>query len=234
MRIIIPLAGPDYLNNGEIKGRQKTVDGNLLESILRSRPWYGLIPSENYKFVFLDKKVLREFFYNDIKEFLPKSSAVFLSETSKGAALSVMSCLSNFDLSVDSPLLIDLADISFHKDGIDYSDIFNEQNADILIHTFRSFSNQFSFAEVSKNGNVINIKEKELISNNALIGTYFFKSFNIFIKALHNSLYNFNDYSFNGLLYISPILNYLISEKYKVRCINCNLKDDFSSLSHTI
>ena len=234
MRIVIPLAGPDYLNNGKIKGLQKTLDGNLLESILRSRPWYGLIPSENYKFVFLDKKELREFFYNDIKEFLPKSSAVFLSETSKGAALSVMSCLSNFDLSVDSPLLIDLADISFHKDEIDYSNIFNQQNADILVHTFKSFSNQFSFAKVSENGEVINIKEKELISNNALIGTYFFKSFNIFIKALHNSLYKFNDYSFNGLLYVSPILNYLISKKYKVRCINCFLKDDYSSLSHPI
>ncbi len=231
MKIIIPLAGPDYCMNGIVKGLKDTEAGPLLQSILQSRPWFKLFPSENYKFIFLDKAELRKFFFNEVKNFLPNASAIFIGTVTKGAALSVMSCLSTFDLSNDSPLLIDLADLSFHSHNVDYLNIFDKYKADVLLNTFNSNSSSFSYAKVSKSGKVINLKEKEVISHNALVGTYFFKSFHLYIKAFQSSILNFNNYSFNNLLYISPILNDLLKDKnkYVIKCIKSDLKNDFSS-----
>ena len=236
MKIIIPLAGPNYLSRGVIKGQIMTSRGPLLRSILESRPWFNIFPSESYVFIFLEHEKLRTFFYRDIKKFLPKSQAIFLSKETKGAALSALNGLTLFDLSESFPLLIDLADISFSCTKNYSSNIFNLYDSDVLINTFISQNESFSFAQVDKNNIVKVIKEKIVISNKALVGTYFFRSFNIYLKAIERSLNSFKNYSYNDLLFISPILNSLIcnktSENFKIKCIESKLIDDYSTIFH--
>ena len=52
MYIIVPLAGPDFIdNNGNIKGEKIYNNNEILYEILNSRPWHDAVPSSNYIFI---------------------------------------------------------------------------------------------------------------------------------------------------------------------------------------
>ena len=62
MKVIIPLAGPDYFSESIPKGLKDYGNGPFLKWILQSRPWYSEIPHKNYTFIFLDCNESRSFF----------------------------------------------------------------------------------------------------------------------------------------------------------------------------
>jgi dTDP-glucose pyrophosphorylase len=85
----------------------------------------------------------------------------------------------------------------------------NKNNPDGLIITTNSDSCKWSYAKVNNNGYITQVKEKEVISQYATVGIYYFKRGNDFIisadEMIHKELKVNNEY------YTCPVYNILIN-----------------------
>ena len=90
-----------------------------------------------------------------------------------------------------------------------YSDIIS----DGFIPCFHGEGTHWSFVKLDDIGNVIEVREKERISNNCTVGAYYFAS-----AKLYSSMYNeyYNNIDQKGEKYIAPLYNYMISKGIKV------------------
>lgn len=128
-----------------------------------------------------------------------------ISETdTKG---SVSSCYLAKDLiDNDLPLIVFCPDIYFEPKFIPTDDMFKD---DGLILTFKANSANYSYVQQDKNNHVTMTAEKVVISDNASVGVYCFKSGKSFIRlaelATSSNLTSNNEY------YICPLYNILIA-----------------------
>ena len=84
---------------------------------------------------------------------------------------------------------------------------------DGFIPCFKGKGNHWSFVRLDKNGKVIEIKEKERISENCTVGAYYFKTCDLY-KNIYCEYYNNNQENtlINGEKYVAPLYNYLLSK----------------------
>ena len=80
--------------------------------------------------------------------------------------------------------------------------------------SFESDSPKYSYAEIDENNIVLRTAEKEVISNHALCGAYFFSSGKRF-KEIAHQLMNAQNFA-KPEYYVSLLYNYLIAAKEKV------------------
>jgi NDP-sugar pyrophosphorylase family protein len=107
-----------------------------------------------------------------------------LNKSTNGSADTVMK-ISHL-LAKSDPILIVDCDIEFSSNGFfDYiNDEVENSRYDGCIAFFNSNEDKFSFAEIiTETGLVSRVAEKEVISNNAIIGAYYFKDFLLFYQA---------------------------------------------------
>ena len=152
-----------------------------------------------------------------IQAFLPEAKIFSVQKTTRGAvetclmaenaiedndAVVVMDC----DLEFRSKRFIELIKESLSK---------SEEDADGgALVSFESDSPKYSYAEVDNNNVVFRTAEKEVISNHALCGAYFFSSGRRFKQIAHQLM---NEQNFaKPEYYISLLDNYLIAAGEKV------------------
>ena len=152
-----------------------------------------------------------------IQAFLPEAKIFSVQKTTRGAvetclmaenaiedndAVVVMDC----DLEFRSKRFIELIKESLSK---------SEEDADGgALVSFESDSPKYSYAEVDNNNVVFRTAEKEVISNHALCGAYFFSSGRRFKQIAHQLM---NEQNFaKPEYYISLLYNYLIAAGEKV------------------
>lgn len=87
-------------------------------------------------------------------------------------------------------------------------------NLDGCIPVFSSKSDKWSYAEVDNNGFVVRTAEKNVISNHATVGVYYWKNKNLCISSIEEMKRN-NDMT-NNEHYVCPAYNYLIKNDGKV------------------
>ncbi len=126
---------------------------------------------------------------------------VELDSVTKGQAETVMYC-EKF-LNPLNPILIYNIDTYVNPDYIKPSDY----NFKSWIPYFKTSKQNFSFIKVNEEGKVINVKEKEKISNMASVGLYGFESFESF-KLIYSEFYSKED---KKERYIAPMYNKLIA-----------------------
>ena len=83
-----------------------------------------------------------------------------------------------------------------------------------MVVVFNSDSIAHSYVTLDDNGYVTNAAEKEVISNYAVGGLYYYRRGSDFVKYSHQLIEN-ND-RVNGEFYICPVFNYLISDGGKI------------------
>jgi hypothetical protein len=219
---IVPLAGPDFeFEDGSVKS-ERLVDGQqLLRRALESRPWWlaGLLKSEDLIFVMRNTMCSRRFATQSVANWYPRSRFIFLSDYSRGAALSV-ACATGLVTSYDDPIVVDLCDIMFDCDIGLVKQLGISPTLGALTVTFPSNKPIYSYLECDKKGYVIRSREKEVISDHASAGVYFFNSVSIYWKALSYSIEHRDVLSHNGLIYVCPMINGVIDQGLDVRCIN--------------
>lgn len=91
----------------------------------------------------------------------------------------------------------------------------NDFKGDGFLHCFHAEGEHWSFVKLNEYGNAIQIAEKERISNNCSIGSYYFKSCELF-ETTYRDFYEF-DLNNTKEKYIAPMYNYLISKNKKVK-----------------
>ena len=102
----------------------------------------------------------------------------------------------NIDTYIEPPYLSNI--INYNSDG------------DVIC--FSAPGNHWSFVKTDENNNVIEVKEKERISDNCSVGAYYFKKFGDFLAAYAKGEKAKNE------LYIAPLYNTLIENHLKVSC----------------
>lgn len=150
-----------------------------------------------------------------IKEAIPDCQVIRLKEVTRGA---VETCLMAQELfSPQESLLILDCDLWFKSE--DYFQLIRSvmqgecDFAGALLY-FKSHNSRYSYAEIVR-GEVMRTAEKEVISNFALAGAWFFSSTNIFLMAAHSLLCNPISSELKEY-YVSLLYNYIIAEGFSV------------------
>ena len=213
MKVLVPLAGPEYFRDGHIKGLIKTPKGPLLLSTLQSRPWFKLIKSSNYCFVLHDSKEARYFADTYLKEWLNDCMVCFISHFTKGAAMSSLCGMGMLSDDSNEPIIIDLADIYFDTDIIPFDNISLDISG--IAFSFKSSLPKYSYLKLDQDGIIIEAKEKVVISDNASAGVYCFRNPSILLESISYILKNNVKYMHNNLFYVCPLFNGLVSRNLK-------------------
>lgn len=147
-----------------------------------------------------------------IKELYPGLNCkfMFIEKVTRGQAETVY--LTMPLCNPKEPIVIFNIDTFFSSSTLE-SNLLNE-GVDGVLGCFPSNENRFSFAALDQEGKyVVNVQEKEVISENALTGLYTFKELNDFCEAYE--YHEKNDLRTKGEFYIAPMYNYLIEKGRK-------------------
>lgn len=148
-----------------------------------------------------------------IKKLLPEANIFSVERTTRGAVETCLMAESAVD--PDDAVIVMDCDLEF------ISFDFNQKLVTCLalspdkaeggaLVSFTSDSPKYSYAEVDAEGKVIRTAEKEVISNHALCGAYFFATGRRFIEAAHE-LMNEPDFK-KPEYYVSLLYNYLLRD----------------------
>jgi NDP-sugar pyrophosphorylase family protein len=100
-----------------------------------------------------------------------------------------------------------------------------EWNSELFLHnvrlydgavvTYHNDTDKNSYARLDRKGNVVEIREKEVISNVSLNGIHYWKNGKDFVASAEEMINN-DDRAPNGEFYIAPTYNYMIRQNKKV------------------
>jgi hypothetical protein len=212
MQIIVPLAGPDFeLTDGTTRAERLVEGLPLLRLALETRSWWrsGAATAGDLVFILRDTSVSRHFAQALLQAWYPGSRTVFLGSLTGGAALTSLCGLALAD--DGSPICIDLADIVFNEE-VDPVAHFQDERMGGMLLTFESSNPAYSYAEIDAAGHVLRTAEKQVISNQASAGVYFFRDASILLRAIAHSIRHRASLSFNDLLYVCPLYNGVIAD----------------------
>tara|TARA_Y100000593_G_scaffold16106_1_gene31799 strand:+ start:25584 stop:26312 length:729 start_codon:yes stop_codon:yes gene_type:complete len=144
-----------------------------------------------------------------------KDSVVLdISELTDG---SVSSCLVAKEyINNNEELLITNCDQILYWNFQDFLSYCRVLDTEGVIVTYESSEEKNSYAKIDNKGNIIEVKEKEIISNLALNGVHYWKSGSLFVKSAEEMIKN-EDRNINGEYSVGPTYNYLIRRGNKVK-----------------
>lgn len=182
----------------------------------------ALPKSEKYVFVVRDFQIKEYAIDQHLKSFFPNSDIVELDHLTEGQAVT---CLMAKDLiNTSEPLVIGASDNGMIYDRDKFEQISKE--ADAIIFTFRNNPavlekpQAYGWVKVDDNLDVIQVSVKVPISQNpmkdhAVVGTFWFKSGNIFVEAAEHMIAA--NTRINNEFYVDECMNDLLSLGYKVK-----------------
>lgn len=230
INVVVPLAGPDIVRaDGSIKPLTPYRDSVLIQEILKNRSWVKKNKVEDIIFV-IQEIAETENLHKQLKTLFPNCKIVRLSNLTRGALMSAsagVAQIANHEL----PLCVDLVDINYDID-VDIYEYF-EKYSDVngLLFTFKSSNSSFSYVAV-ENEVCVKFKEKEVISDIASAGTYFYRNSGLFLNSVGWSLLNFEKISFKDNLFLCPSYNFFISMNNKVDVLNVDNVESISEKFH--
>lgn len=220
MNIIIPMAGKGnrFVNAGYKEPK-------MLVKV-KGRPMFywaikGLMNHfdvADITFVCLEEHLQTTNLKEEIRKFAQGSSIVTIQEYTRGQAETALKAAINLDhnkelLIFNCDTYIKCTRFSFNKD------------LDGQITVFKSNNPSLSYVKINKSDLVVEIAEKELISDNATVGLYYFKSTKLYIEACNDIIQK--KMNTNSEYYISKVYEELIKKGLK---IGINLADEFYPL----
>lgn len=225
---IVPLAGPDFERpDGSVKSAF-VVDGQpLLRAALESRPWWraGLLGAADLIFVLHDSPISRRFAAESLSHWYPGARIAFVGTYTAGAALSA-ACGVGLVEDFATPLVVDLCDFLLDCERAPVEDLASSDTIGGMAATFASDLPKYSYLECDGKGRVVRAREKIVISDRASAGIYFFRSAEIYLRALAHAMRHRAELAHKGLLYVCPLMNGVIAQGLEVRCLDAhNVRD---------
>jgi dTDP-glucose pyrophosphorylase len=93
--------------------------------------------------------------------------------------------------------------------------LHNARLYDGAVVTYHTDTEKNSFAKIDSQGNILEIREKEVISNISLNGIHYWKKGKYFVSSASEMIES-EDRAPNGEFYIGPSYNYMIKQGLKV------------------
>ncbi|MBR4308000.1 MAG: glycosyltransferase family 2 protein [Oscillospiraceae bacterium] len=168
------------------------------------------IPVESLTFVVLREHIDRFSIDTRIREYYPQARIVVLPRVLKGA---VLTCLAGIEgMQEDSEILFNDCDHGFLSSALEQF-LQCHKDADGVLLTFSSREPKFSFLAYGEDGYVSRTVEKQVISEDAICGAYYFRSVGQFRRVAESYLQNCSYKEF----FLSGVYNELIAAGGKVR-----------------
>lgn len=223
LHIIMPMAGEGsrFLKEGwttpkpliELKGTplfQRAISSVKIEDV-----------PMKYSFIVRQEHIDKYGIDKGIKALLPEANIFSVLKTTRGAVETCLMAESAID-DEDGVVVMD-CDLEFRSSQ--YIDILREElslpvkeaTGGALV-SFESDDTRYSYAALGEDGYVTRTAEKEVISNHALCGAYFFSSGKCFKEIAHRLL---DEPEFKKPeYYVSLLYNYLLEAGQRVRLAN--------------
>ncbi len=147
-------------------------------------------------------KILRQKYGQDVH-------IVVLDRVTQGTVCSCLEAAAFIDN--QHPLVIFTLDVNFHP-KFSYHQV---PECDGFLLTFKANSQNYSYAEVV-DGKVVRTAEKDVISPNAAVGIYMFKTGALFVAAAREMIEK--ELTTRGEYFVSPLYNLLIEKNLLVKC----------------
>ena len=220
LHIIMPMAGEGSRFKKEGWATPKPLillDGQpLFKHAIQSVSAEG-IPMK-YSFIVRQEHIEDYHIDKGIKSFLPEANIFSVLKTTRGA---VETCLmAEIAIEDDDAVIVMDCDLEFRS--VKFMEIIkvilsksmDEADGGALV-SFKSDNPKYSYAEVGEDGYVKRTAEKEVISNHALCGAYFFSTGKRFKQIAHQLL---NEPEFKKPeYYVSLLYNYMLKTGEKVQ-----------------
>lgn len=113
----------------------------------------------------------------------------------------------------DTPLLIANSDQIVDMDIKAYIDDSEKRNLDGSVLCFEDDDKKWSYAKLDENNLITMIREKEVISNNATVGIYYFHKGSDFVENAIDMIVR--NERVNNEFYVAPVYNYSIDKGNK-------------------
>jgi len=147
-----------------------------------------------------------------LQEWAPGSEVIPVHGITSGAAATVLKAKHLFD--DESSLVIANSDQWIEAHFGDFLSFMKDKDADGSIMTMDADDPKWSFAEISHEGKVLRVVEKEVISNQATVGIYGFRHGRDFVRFACEMISE--NFTVNGEHYVAPVYNWMIKAGKKI------------------
>ncbi len=207
LNIVIPMAG---------RGSRFAREGYELPKPLIDVHGYPMIeyvtknitPKCEHKFIYIcqEEHLIKYNLTEKLYEIAPGCEIVTVNHITEGAACTVL--LAERFIDNDDFLMIANSDQYVDIDIDIYLNSIKEHDG--LIMTMPATDPKWSFIKYDVNGYVTEVREKEVISNEATVGIYNYKSGKDFVKYARRMIDK--NVRVNGEFYVAPVYNEMIQE----------------------
>ena len=222
IHIIMPMAGEGsrFINEGWSTPKPLiTLHGKtLFQRAIGSIAIEG-VPLK-YSFIVRNEHIEKYSIDKQIWALLPEANIFSVLKTTRGAVETCLLAKSAID-SDDAIIVMD-CDLEFRSKDFNkaITEILSKPVDNInggLLVSFDANEPRYSYAEIDENNVVLRTAEKEVISNHALCGAYFFSKADSFLYAANKLL---NEVNFNKPeFYVSLLYNYLIQRGETIKLV---------------
>jgi len=143
----------------------------------------------------------------------PDCNIIEVNGVTEGAACTTL--LSKDIINNDNPLLVANSDQYVDWNTSEFLYKMQEQDADAGILTFESTHPKWSFVKIDEDGNVIEVAEKNPISNIATVGIYYWKRGSDYVKYAEKMIEK--NIRHNNEFYVCPVFNEAIKDGKKIK-----------------
>ena len=213
LNVVIPMAGA----GSRFKEAGYTFPKPLID--VKGKPMIQVVIENlglDANFIFIVQKEHREQFHLDNMLPLiagPNTTIVEVDGITEGAACTTL--LAKEYINSDSPLFFANSDQWVDWDPVQFMYDMQERQADGGIVTFNSTHPKWSFAKLDEFGNVLEVAEKNPISDNATVGYYYWKHGSDFVKYAEQMIEK--DIRVNNEFYVCPVFNEAIADGKEIR-----------------
>ncbi|MFO0922754.1 MAG: glycosyltransferase family 2 protein [Pirellulales bacterium] len=184
----------------------------------------NLRPKCDHRFIFLCLQEHLEKYPipSILNEVAPNHIVVPVEGVTQGAACTVL--LAHEYINSNDPLMIANSDqwVDFSIDR--YLDAMEDRNLDGLIMTMWADDPKWSFVRLDDAGEITEVVEKKVVSNEATVGIYNFKRGRDFVSAAESMIEK--DLRVNNEFYVAPAYNELIQNGQQIGYVNVGRERD--------
>ena len=215
INIVIPMAGRGsrFANAGYALPKPLIeIDGKPMIKVVID----NLTPQKDHRFIFLCLKdhIEKYDLVNRLQEYSKDCIVIPVSEVTEGAACTVL--LAEEYINNQDQLMIANSD---QYVDINIDDYLNSIDGyDGIIMTMKADDNKWSYIRIAEDGLVSEVREKQVISNEATVGIYNYLKGSDFVSAAHKMIEN--DIRVNNEFYVAPVYNEMIEEGKKITYYN--------------
>ena len=169
---------------------------------------------KQHRFIFicLEEHIYKYGLGEKLREWSPGCEIVTINRVTEGAACTVL--LASEFFNNKNPMMIANCDQFIDTNIDDFITIVEKDELDGLIMTMDADDPKWSFVKLNEEGLVTELKEKEVISNHATVGIYYFSEGSEFVSGANQMIAN--NERVNGEFYVAPVYNELIKKGKRI------------------